>query len=120
MRHAVVFIVGAEGAFDGKLMIAAYRTLFQLPAIAFVSKKIARTVGREPPLMIVSLILIKLHVLYEYRGTRIGKVLQDLNFYNQSYGRLTADVPAGMYFVEVAYTDYLNDVQRVVKKVMVF
>lgn len=49
-----------------------------------------------------------------------GKVLQDLNFYNQSYGRLTADVPAGMYFVEVAYTDYLNDVQRVVKKVMVF
>ena len=49
-----------------------------------------------------------------------GNVLQDLNFYNQSYGRFIADVPAGMYFVEVSYTDYLNDVQRIVKKVMVF
>lgn len=39
-----------------------------------------------------------------------GKLLQEHDFVNQTYGKLTADYSSGIYFIEVSYVDYLKEV----------
>lgn len=48
-----------------------------------------------------------------------GKILQEQNFMNQTYGKLTADYSSGVYFVEVSYFNYLNELIKKQIKIII-